>query len=89
MAREKSRKHRHDQRMDDTIEDSFPASDPPSFSAITGVGKPRHHHERTRRTERVPSHQRGAHERPTGHPTWDRHATETAHSWEDEDQSRT
>lgn len=89
MAREKSRNHHHDQRMDDTIEDSFPASDPPSRSAITGVGKPRPRAERTRRTERVPSHQRGEHERPTGHPTWDRHATETAHSWEDEDQSRT
>jgi hypothetical protein len=31
-----------------------------------------------------PSHVREVEARPTGHPTSDRHAAETAHYWEDE-----
>ena len=88
MVRENSRNHLHERRLDDTVADSFPASDPPSQSAITGVGAPRHRGEAAGRERRRPSHQRGQHERPTGHPTWERHATETAHSWEDEDHSK-
>ncbi len=68
-----------DQRVDEASADSFPASDPPSHSGITGPGEPgaRPHHP-------APSHQRGDDARPTGTPNSDRHATETAHQWEDE-----
>jgi hypothetical protein len=37
-------------------------------------------------TDRVPSHMRDDDSRPTGLPTSDRHAMETVHSWEDEEQ---
>ncbi len=80
---------RHDQRLDDTIADSFPASDPPSHSGVTGVGGgrgaqvPRSKSNRSS-GDRAPSHERGHDARPTGHPNSDRHATETAHCWEDE-----
>jgi hypothetical protein len=62
---------------DKTLADSFPASDPPANSGITGAGKPDQ-----------PPHQRGIDERPTGTPTSDRHATETAHQWEHEQPPR-
>lgn len=88
--------HEHNQkegRLDDTIDDSFPASDPPSNPGISGVGK-RHRTEKPHPTEERakegerdkarPSHQRDEHARPTGHPTSERHATETVHKWEDE-----
>ena len=58
---------------DKTLDDSFPASDPPTSSGMTGVRRPE-----------KPSHQRHKEERPTGTPTSDRHATETAHHWEDD-----
>jgi hypothetical protein len=61
---------------DKTLEESFPASDPPSNSGITGAEAPS-----------GPSHQRDKHEKPTGTPTSDRHATETAHHWENETKS--
>jgi hypothetical protein len=70
-----------DERLDETSADSFPASDPPSHSGITGTGQPG---ERPARRQQ-PSRQRGDHARPTGLPTSDRHATETAHQWEDEE----
>lgn len=85
------RKRQHEQagegRLDETVEDSFPASDPPAHSGITGVRRRR---SSTRESEnagsdRAPSHERGHDARPTGSPTWDRHAQETAHAWEDED----
>jgi hypothetical protein len=56
---------------DKTLEDSFPASDPPANSGITGAEDPT-----------KPSHKRPV--EPTGTPTSDRHATETVHYWEDE-----
>jgi hypothetical protein len=56
---------------DKTLDDSFPASDPPGDSGITGVGAPDR-----------PSHGRAMDERPIGTPNSDRHATETAHQWE-------
>jgi hypothetical protein len=58
---------------DKTLADSFPASDPPSHSGITGAERPE-----------KPSDERNIEEKPTGTPTSDRHATETAHQWEDE-----
>jgi hypothetical protein len=66
------------------VEDSFPASDPPAHSGITGVRRHHEHSAQPDRSERPASHKRDPGERPTGLPTWDRHATETAHSWEDE-----
>lgn len=58
---------------DKTLEESFPASDPPANSGVTGAESPS-----------GPSHRRDTHEKPTGTPTSDRHATETAHHWENE-----
>ena len=59
---------------DKALKDSFPASDPPANSGITGAGKP----------DKAPD-ERDMDERPTGLPTSDRHATETAHKWEHEE----
>jgi hypothetical protein len=61
-------KEQADRRRDKTLEDSFPASDPPANSGITGAGTPD-----------KPSNERQKDEIPTGTPTSDRHATETAH----------
>jgi hypothetical protein len=74
-------KHSDDRRVDRAAADSFPASDPPSHSGVTGVRKRETH---TGRDERKASHTRDDAERPIGHPTSDRHAMETAHTWEDE-----
>jgi hypothetical protein len=65
---------RSERSRDKTLADSFPASDPPASGGITGAGKPD-----------KPPHQREIHERPTGTPTSDRHAAETAHQWEHEE----
>jgi len=32
---------RHETAIDDTVDDSFPASDPPAWTSETGAGKPR------------------------------------------------
>jgi hypothetical protein len=66
-----------DRDRDKTLDDSFPASDPPANTGTTGAGAPDR-----------PSHERGMDERPTGTPTSDRHATETAHQWEHEEGPR-
>lgn len=58
---------------DKALKDSFPASDPPANSGITGAETPD-----------KPPHKRNESERPTGTPNSDRHATETAHQWESE-----
>jgi hypothetical protein len=50
--------------LDETLQESFPASDPPANSGITGAEAPN-----------KPSDD----EKPTGTPTSDRHSTETAH----------
>jgi hypothetical protein len=63
-----------DRAQDRTVEDSLPASDPPSNSGITGA-----------EPSDKPSHRRSVEARPTGTPTSDRHAAETAHQWEDEE----
>lgn len=64
---------RTESERDKTLKDSFPASDPPANSGITGA-----------ETTGKPSHKRPIEERPTGTPNSDRHATETAHQREDD-----
>ncbi len=65
---------KRDKAQDRAVEDSFPASDPPANSGITGT--------------ETPSNERGQDAIPTGTPTSDRHGTETAHQWEHEEQGR-
>jgi hypothetical protein len=79
----------HDQNLADISDrNSVSASDRRSRSAIADAGRSKATHppdetaEETRR--RPPPHRRDADTRPTGTPTSDRHATETAHQWEDE-----
>ena len=78
MAIQKKHDDAADRRHDVAVEDSFPASDPPSQSGIVG---PRVGEENSKRGA---SHQRDDDDRPKGTPSDDRHATETAHAWEDE-----
>jgi hypothetical protein len=63
-------------KLDRTVEDSFPASDPPANSGITGP--------RATRPRKAPD-KRGEEARPKGTPNHDRHATETAYQWEHEE----
>jgi hypothetical protein len=59
-----------DERLDETVEDSFPASDPPSHTPATG----------TRKADTMPasaSDHATAEDQPKGLPTSDRHAAET------------
>jgi hypothetical protein len=79
MAAQTKRDETADRRHDEAVEDSFPASDPPANSGVVGPRGPHAHGRR-----RAPSHQRGEEHRPKGTPTDERHATETAHGWEDE-----
>lgn len=65
-------KQAHSERdRDQALKDTFPASDPPANSGVTGAEPPN-----------KPSSERNEAEVPTGTPTSDRHATETAHQWE-------
>jgi hypothetical protein len=66
--------------VDRASADSFPASDPPAHSGITGPGEP------AQEPARPASPERGKGEQPTGRPTSDRHATETTSQWEDQEQ---
>jgi len=68
-----------EQQLDETVEESFPASDPPAHTGMTGVAPTREHDDRSA------SHKRDEEARPKGHPTSDRHASETAHTWEDQE----
>jgi hypothetical protein len=68
--------NRADRQQDKAVEDTFPASDPPANSGVTRAGR-----------ADKPPHERTTEERPTGRPTSDRHATETAHHWEDENKT--
>ncbi len=70
---QQAQKDRTERAQDKALEDTFPASDPPANSGITGGEVPA-----------KPSHERGIEAIPTGLPTSDRHATETAHQREDE-----
>jgi hypothetical protein len=63
-------KRKDDAKVDQASKDSFPASDPPANSGITGP--------RIARTTR-----KGNEARPKGTPTDERHATETAYHGED------
>jgi len=74
-AKDSAHREHREKGHDVAVEDSFPASDPP---ANTGIVGPRSD------APRKASHRRDDEERPTGTPTSDRHAAETAHSWEDE-----
>ncbi len=73
-----------DKDLDSTGKDSFPASDPPSHSAVTGVGRKDDGAGQTDDNDRPAPHERDDDSRPTGLPTSDRHAQETAHHWEDQ-----
>jgi hypothetical protein len=88
MARQSHEHHKPavDKNLDTSANDSFPASDPPSHSGITGV---RNKPQKADDGSRPPPHERGQEARPTGLPTSDRHAMETAHGWEDEQPSKT
>lgn len=68
-----------DDEVDRESADSFPASDPPSSSGITGAGHP----------AKKPADRRETASKPTGSPTSDRHATETAHQREDQERPDT
>jgi hypothetical protein len=68
-----------DKKHDITVEDSFPASDPPASSGIIGPRGRHHGH------VRPAPHRRDDDSRPLGSPTHERHATETAYQWEDEE----
>ena len=71
-------KQTYDERdRDKALEDTFPASDPPASSGVTGADPPN-----------KPSDARNKAEIPTGSPTSDRHATETAHQWEHEEKPK-
>jgi len=70
---QQSQTNRMDKTRDKALEDTFPASDPPANSGITG-GEAHDKH----------PHDRGVEAIPTGLPTSDRHATETAHQAEHE-----
>ena len=63
-------------KQDKVVEDSFPASDPPANSGITGP--------RAARPKPAP-YKRDDDARPKGTPNSDRHATETAYHWEHEE----
>jgi hypothetical protein len=67
------------ERHDQAVEDSFPASDPPATSGVVG---PRI------ASRGKPPHERDGEARPKGTPTHERHATETVYQWEDENKRR-
>jgi hypothetical protein len=64
---------RSERTHDETLEQSFPASDPPAGSGITGS-----------ESSDKASDRRTSEDKPTGTPTSDRHESETTHQREDE-----
>jgi hypothetical protein len=81
MSGQHKGKDHADRTQEIAVEDSFPASDPPAHTGVTGPGGTAERGGDKRR----PPDQRDDAERPTGTPTSDRHATETAFVWEHED----
>lgn len=79
MTQKSQQPDRADRDQDQTVENSFPASDPPARTGITGPGT-----SDDKAAEQGPQHERADDERPTGTPTSDRHATETAYVQENE-----
>lgn len=67
------------EKVDRASEDSFPASDPPSYSGITGPGEP----------NKTPPAAKPDEAKPTGRPTSERHKTETAQQDEDQETPQT
>jgi hypothetical protein len=61
-------KQMDDRRLDETVIDSFPASDPPSHSGITGIGRPHVPGQASEQKRRPFSHMRGHESRPTRSP---------------------
>ncbi len=82
-----------EQERDEALKETFPASDPPANSGITGPeksgpeksgsGKSGSENSGSETTDKQPR-QRDVSEQPTGTPTSDRHAAETAHHAESE-----
>ncbi len=68
--------------VDQASADSFPASDPPSHSGVTGAGKPA-------KKPTTPGEEGDDAAKPTGTPTSDRHAAETAQQSEDQERPDT
>jgi len=77
--------HRKDEKHDQAAEDSFPASDPPASTGITGprVSNPRDAGTGSKGGATEPP-SRGEKARPKGSPTDERHATESADQAEHE-----
>jgi hypothetical protein len=71
-------------KQDRAVEDSFPASDPPATSGITGPRIARPPHERGGQTRKSRKDTR-----PEGTPTDDRHAAETANQRENQERPET
>lgn len=71
---------------DKTVADSFPASDPPANSGITGAEPAKRGTGEKAERKRSPEQDTAA--RPTGTPTSDRHATETRQTSEGEAKAR-
>jgi len=75
-----------DQKHDNAIEDSFPASDPPASTGITGPRAEDPGRATRNPKARPPSPQGGPEDtRPQGTPIDARHAVETAYHSEHED----
>jgi hypothetical protein len=71
MSQQPQPHHVHDAKQDESLKETFPASDAPSITPPPG----------TRRAEQTEAaHHAPGEPAPTGLPTSDRHATETAHA---------